>query len=90
MTRNAVLEEAIIYVLCGLEPELPRDEIVVRVQQRVPSACWGNWEKATDGALQHLRNNGRVSSRPIPGYTDRYYWQIVLDDVSGEIPPLIV
>ena len=56
MTRNEILEDAIIRVLCDPEPELPRDEIVVRVQRRVPEACWGDWEKAVDGALQHLRS----------------------------------
>ena len=78
MTRNEILEDAIIRVLCDPEPELPRDKIVVRVQRRVPEACWGDWEKAVDGALQHLRSRGSVSSRPIPGYDRRYYWKLVL------------
>ena len=90
MTRNEIQEEAIIFVLADARgPELPWDEIVVRVQEREPDACWGEWEKAIDGALQHLRDRGRVASRPIPGYVGRYYWRIALDDVMGEIPPPI-
>ena len=90
MTRNDALEDAIIYVLADAPgPELPRDEIVVRVQERAPDACWGDWEKATDGALQHLRDKGLVSSRPIPGYAVRYYWRLAPGGPSGPIPPPI-
>ena len=78
MSRNEALEDAIIYVLCGPEPELPRDEIIIRVRRRAPDSCWGGWEKAIDGALQHLRDKGMVSSRPMPGCVGRYYWKVVL------------
>lgn len=81
MTRNEILEEALIYVLAAArEAELPRDEIIVRIRQRAHDACWGDWEKATDGALQHLRDKGRVSSRSIPGYVGRYYWRLAFWD----------